>query len=123
MRTSRGRRVFTYGRGLGAERTALLWLMLKGYRPLARRFSASGGEIDLVLRRGGTIVFCEVKARASLEAALTSLDEGKRRRIRRAAAAWQSRNPWAEGLFFRADAVYLAPGAWPRHVPDAFGLD
>lgn len=123
MRTSRGRRLFTYGRGLGAERTALLWLMLKGYRPLARRFSAAGGEIDLVLRRGGTVVFCEVKARAELGAALISLDEAKRRRIRRAAAAWRSRNPWAEGLSFRADAVYLAPGEWPRHVPDAFGLD
>ena len=48
MRTAAGRRVFTYLRGRGAERLALVWRLAKGYRPLARRFSAAGGEIDLI---------------------------------------------------------------------------
>lgn len=123
MRTAAGRRVFTYLRGRWAERLALLWLVLKGYRPLARRYLAHGGEIDLIMRRGGTVAFVEVKARATLEAALTSIDPAKRRRFGRAARAWLARNPRATGLTLRADAVFLAPGAWPRHFEGAFELD
>lgn len=123
MRTAAGRRRFTFLRGLGAERLALVWLLAKGFRPLARRYSGAGGEIDLVVRRGRTIAFVEVKARASMAAALDSIDETKRRRIRRAARDWLARHPWAAALTLRADAVFLAPGEWPRHVPNAFELD
>lgn len=123
MRTPQGRRRFTFLRGLGAERLALLWLLAKGYRPLARRWSGAGGEIDLVVRRGSTVAFVEVKARATMDSAATSLDEAKRRRVRRAARDWLVRHPWATQLTLRADAVFLAPGEWPRHVVDAFPLD
>jgi len=123
MRTAAGRRAFTYLRGRGAERLALLWLLMKGYRPVARRYVAGGGEIDLIMRRGGTVAFVEVKARGTMEAALTTIDAAKRRRVSRAARAWLARNPRAAGLTYRADAVFLAPGAWPRHLPAAFELD
>jgi putative endonuclease len=122
MKTAGGRRHFTYLRGRGAERTALVWLMLKGYRPLASRFSAAGGEIDLIMRRGGTVAFVEVKARAEMEVALTAIDATKRRRFARAAGAWLARHPWAAGLTLRADAVFIAPGHWPRHLPNAFEI-
>ena len=123
MKTAAGRRHFTLLRGLGAERVALVWLLLKGYRPLARRYAEAGGEIDLIVRRGSTVAFVEVKARASLEAAALALDEAKRRRVRRAARAWLARHPWAATLTLRADAVFVAPGEWPRHLPDCFGLE
>ena len=123
MRTAPGRRHFTFLRGRGAERLALLWLMAKGYRPLARRYAAQGGEIDLIVRRGGTIVFVEVKARETMASAATAIGAGKQRRFRRAARAWLARHPWAGGLTLRADGVFVAPGHWPRHVPDAFPLD
>jgi putative endonuclease len=123
VRTAAGRRRFTELRGRGAERLALAFLLLKGYRPLARRFSAGGGEIDLIVRRAGTIAFVEVKARADMESALTAIDAAKQRRIARAAAAWLARHPWAAGLTLRGDAVCLAPGAWPRHLSDAFPLE
>jgi putative endonuclease len=123
MKTAAGRRRFTYLRGRGAERLALIWLMLKGYRPLARRFSAQGGEIDLIMRRGGTVVFIEVKARGTMEMALDSIGATKKRRFGRAARAWLSRHPWAATLTLRADAVFLAPGHFPRHLPNAFSLE
>ena len=123
MKTAAGRRVLTHERGRGAERVALLWLLAKGYRPLARRYSAAGGEIDLIMRRGSTIAFVEVKARDDMDAALGSIGATKRRRFSRAVRAWLSRNPATAGMTFRADAVFVASGAFPRHIPAAFILD
>ena len=70
-------------------------LLLKGYRTLGRRFAAAGGEIDLIVRRGATIAFVEVKARDDLDDAAKAINEAKRRRIGRAARVWLARNPWA----------------------------
>lgn len=117
------RRRATHGRGLSAETLALLVLMLKGYRPLARRFSAAGGEIDLIVRRGRTIAFVEVKARASLEAAAVAIDARKRARMSRATRAWLARRTLPADMTFRADAVFVAPRRWPRHLPNAFDLE
>ncbi|GEL41482.1 hypothetical protein MEX01_20730 [Methylorubrum extorquens] len=117
------RRRATHGRGLSAEGLALLALMLKGYRPLARRFAAAGGEIDLIVRRGRTIAFVEVKARATLDAAATAIDARKRACVSRAARAWLARHPLAADMTLRADAVFVAPRRWPRHLPNAFEIE
>jgi putative endonuclease len=108
--------------GLKAEQVAALLLRLKGYRILARRFVVSGGEIDLIAKRGGSIAFVEVKARADMEIAAISISATKRRRIARAARVWLARNPWAAGLTLRGDAVFVAPGRLPRHAPSAYRL-
>jgi putative endonuclease len=110
-------------RGHVAEFGALAFLMLKGYRPIARRFSASGGEIDLIVRRGRTVVFVEVKARSSLADAQISIGATKRRRFSRAVRAWASRNPWCESWTLRADAVFLAPMRLPLHLEHAFVIE
>jgi putative endonuclease len=123
MRTALERRRATYLRGHWAEHVALLILVLKGYRLLARRYSASGGEIDLIVKRGDTIAFVEVKARGMMDHALIAIGAQKRERFSRAARAWISRNGWAAGKVLRADAVFVAPGRWPRHLPVAFEMD
>ncbi|BAU89125.1 hypothetical protein MPPM_0520 [Methylorubrum populi] len=117
------RRRATYGRGLSAETWALLALMLKGYRPLARRFAASGGEIDLIVRRGRTVAFVEVKARRTLDSATIAIDARKRARLSRAARAWLARHPLPAEATLRADAVFVAPRRWPRHLPNAFEIE
>ncbi len=109
--------------GLRAESVAALLMRLKGYRVLARRFVVSGGEIDLVVLRGQTIAFVEVKARDDLDDAASAIGEAKRRRISRAARVWLARNPWAAGATLRGDAVFVAPGRLPRHVGAAYRLD
>jgi putative endonuclease len=109
--------------GLRAESVAALLLRLKGYHALARRFAAAGGEIDLIVRRGATIAFVEVKARDDLDAAAFAITEAKRRRIGRAARVWLARNPWAAALNLRGDAVFVAPGRLPRHLAAAYRLD
>ena len=109
--------------GRRAETLAAAWLMLKRYRVLQRGFKVAGGEIDIVARRGTTIVFVEVKARDTRETALLAVDSAKRRRIARAAAVWLSHNPWAARSTFRGDAVLITPRRWPRHVEDAFPVE
>lgn len=119
---SAGQRQRTHDAGHRAEWIALVWLIARGYRILARRYGVQGGEIDIVVRRGEVVAFVEVKTRPTLDAALLSITEVKRRRIERAAAVWLTRNPWAMSLVFRGDAVLVAPRRMPRHVEDAFAL-
>ena len=108
--------------GHGAERIATLYLRLKGYRILARRFLVDGGEIDIVAQRGDTIAFVEVKHRAALDDAHEAISPAKRRRIARAASVFVARQRRTT-FCYRADAVFCAPWRWPVHVVAAFDLD
>lgn len=118
--TDRPARQAAEGRGRGAEALAAWWLRLKGYRVMARRVKTPLGEIDLIVRRGKTLCFVEVKARSTPDAALSALTPAQCRRIERAAAWWLRHRRDADGLDLRFDFVTLAPGHWPRHLPDAW---
>ncbi len=119
--TSRRRGALSFG--LRAESVAAWLLRLKGYSILARRYKVSGGEIDLIARRGEAVAFVEVKARGDIDVALEAISATKRRRISLAARVWIARNPWAAGFTLRGDAVYVAPGKLPRHALAAYRLD
>lgn len=123
MKDAVARRRATFLRGHTAERMALLFLMMKGYRPLARRYAASGGEIDLIVTRGRTIAFVEVKARGLMDDAVVAITAAKRHRFSGAARAWLTRHPWAMTWTLRADAVFVAPWSVPRHLEAAFEMD
>ncbi len=108
--------------GADAERLSLLLLILKGYWPLARRYRAPGGEIDLVMRRGRMIVAVEVKARATLEEAAMAVTPAQLRRISLALARFRAERGLDDRYDFRCDAVLVAPRRWPRHIIDAGAL-
>lgn len=102
--------------GFRAEKIAVFWLRLKGYRILAQRYKVAGGEVDVIARRGDVVAFVEVKARATLDEALLAIDSVKRRRINRAAAHWLAGKDWAMACTLRGDALCVAPWRLPRHV-------
>jgi putative endonuclease len=110
-------------RGRFAETVAALYLNLKGYRTVARRFRSPLGEIDLVMRRGGTLVFVEVKARRSLEAAILAITPAARDRLIRAAESFLARHPEAAMMGLRFDIVAVVPRRLPHHILDAFQSD
>jgi putative endonuclease len=110
-------------RGRRAETLAAWFLRLRGYRLLARRFRTPVGEIDLVMRRGRTIVFVEVKQRPSETEALEAVTAKGRRRIARAAQYWLAGHPAAAGLDLRYDVVVARPGCLPRHYLAQFDVD
>jgi len=109
--------------GALAERLAVMLLCCKGYRILAFRYRVRGGEIDIIARRGDTLAFVEVKVRPTLDEAMSAIGEVKRRRISRAARAWLAAHPWAAPLTWRGDAIFAAPGRWPKHAIAAIELD
>lgn len=112
-----------YRLGHRAEWFALLALVLRGYVPVARRVSLAGGEIDLIVRRGGTLAFVEVKARGRLDAAREAIGAVKRQRFSKAVRAWVSRHPSMASMTLRADAVFVGARGWPEHCPAAFVIE
>ena len=110
-------------RGRRAEIIALWFLRLKGYRLLIHRFKVGAGEVDLIMRRGQTTVFVEVKARATVDEAVISVTDHQAKRISNAARVWTSRDPIAAKSFCRFDIVAVTPYLWPSQVKNAFPGD
>lgn len=106
--------------GLLAERLAAWYLRLQGYSILAMRYKTHVGEIDLVARRGRTLVFAEVKHRHDMAAAKEAVHAENRARVRRAAELYLQKHPRYTGLDMRFDAIVFAPRRWPQHIRNAF---
>lgn len=106
-------------RGRGAETLAAWWLRLHGWRILARRARVPGGEVDLIARRGRTLAFVEVKARATASAAAMSLDAYRLRRVVTAAERLAPRF-MRDGDELRIDAMFLVPGRLPQHLTNVW---
>lgn len=114
------RRVAAELGGQRAEDLAGVFLNLKLYRILARRYRTPVGEIDLVVERFGVTVFVEVKARRRFESEAEAMEAVNIPRIVRAAEYWLAQHPARAETPFRFDVIFLAPGRWPRHVVNAF---
>ncbi len=97
-------------RGRAGEDLALAWLEAHGLRCLARNFRARGGELDLVMRDGATLVFVEVRCRrdAGRGTAAETVTAIKRRRLIRAAAFYLQRHPSDRPCRF--DVLAITPG-------------
>ena len=113
-------RQIAFRTGISAESRAAAFLLAKGYRIMARRWKSPVGEIDIVARRRRLLVFVEVKARATLDDAAEAVTVRQRRRIAAAAEAWLAAHPDNSIQDFRFDAMLVAPGRMPRHIPAAF---
>jgi putative endonuclease len=106
--------------GRAAEWVVLWFLRLKGYRLLAHRYKSPQGEIDLVMRKGDTTAFIEVKARRTIEGAVESVTPYQAKRIAAAARSFMGRDRKAAMQFCRFDIVAVSPYHWPRHIENAF---
>jgi putative endonuclease len=113
-------RIAAFRTGLSAEGRAAAYLMVKGYRILAKRFRTPYGEIDIVARRRHLVAFVEVKARASLDEAAYAVTQRQQRRIIDAAQAWLMAHPEHADFELRFDAMLIAPRCLPRHLMAAF---
>ena len=101
------------------ETRAALYLRMHGMKLIARRFRAAHGEIDLIARDGGTLVFVEVKTRPNgrLDDGLRAVNADKRKHIRWAARVYLNGNSWTGPVRF--DVIEIS-AAGLRHVKNAF---
>ncbi len=113
-------------RALGAQGEALAaqWYEDHGYEVLDRNWRRREGEVDLIVRQGKTVAFCEVKTRSSdrFGTGAESVLEAKQRRIRRLAARWLSELTPASGrtrVDVRFDVVSITAGT-VEVIEDAF---
>lgn len=111
--------------GIIGEELAVVELAARGYAVLARRYRTRHGEIDIVCEHEGTIVFVEVRARASAEfgRAAESITDAKKRRVCAMAVDYLARNQVANRQCrFDVVAVDNATGPSPEVTvyPNAF---
>jgi putative endonuclease len=95
--------------GRAAEDRALAELGAAGLVLVARNFRCRVGEIDLVMRDRGTLVFVEVRQRRSalFGSASESVTPAKQRRLRAAAALFVAWHPSLGAMPMRFDLVAL----------------
>lgn len=84
--------------GRVGEEIAARALLARGYAIVERRYRTEYGEIDIVAEDGETLVFVEVRARATAEfgTAAESVTEGKKRKVSRMAADYLARRHVAD---------------------------
>ena len=109
----------TSARGRRAERRVAWHYRLRGYRILGRNVRAGGVEIDLIVRRGRRLVFCEVKLKQGrgFGDPLEAVDDRKRERLRRGVEAWLVANPKLAALDVSFELAAVRPGGIEL-VPD-----
>ena len=81
--------------GRSGEDAVAAWYEDQGYQVVARNWRCREGELDLIVRRGRTFVFCEVKSRSSTAfgAPKEAVTREKQTRIRHLAAGWLGDSP------------------------------
>ncbi len=117
--------------GLEGEDAAYFFLTRKGYRVVARRWSAGilPGDVDLIAWQDQMLCFVEVKTRTAHDAAAAevAVDSHKRNLLRRLARQYVRQLPQEIPPQVRFDvvSVYLVPGEAREivHFENAFGWD
>ena len=93
--------------GATVEHAALEFLQARGLELLARNVQVRGGELDLVMQDGASMVFVEVRYRAdpAFGGGAASVDRGKRRKLVHAAQLFLARNPRLANAPCRFDVI------------------
>ena len=108
--------------GRSAESQAARWYQARGGRVVAERARTEGGELDLVVAMGEALVFVEVKARRSIEAALAAVTPRKRERLMQAAACFAAETG-AENVEMRFDVAAIDRAGRLQVVENALWAD
>ncbi len=110
----------THDHGLLAEGAAEIYLRAKGYDILERRYKTPVGEIDLIARHSGVLVFIEVKGRPSIDEALYAITPRMRGRIADAAGHYIANHPECASNAMRFDVMAVKLPFSIHHLENAW---
>lgn len=117
-----------YNFGLSAEKFAVIFLRLKGYRIIAQRYKNPKGEIDILAIKGKVLAIVEVKARKNLLDGAYSINPQKQKKILGAVEWLMAGGGKIAGLniasehIIRFDAILVVPMRLPKHFKDAWRI-
>lgn len=97
----------SYYGGLAAEESVARRYQNTGHEVAARRWRSRAGEIDLIVRKDGNIIFVEVKKSRSLEKAAYRLGARQIERIYQSAAVFLDREPQGQNSNARFDVALV----------------
>lgn len=107
-------------KGIIGENLAARYLRFRLYKILERNFTAKTGEIDIIAKKKGYIIFIEVKYRESLEKGYPreAVTEFKQNQIRRTAMVYLTKHNLLESNV-RFDVIEII-GKRIEHIKNAF---
>ena len=108
------KKIISYYFGLFAEIISSLYLSIKFYRILARRFKTPFGEIDIIAKKRNTLIFIEVKARSDL-VYIDFLSKKQINRIEKAAQYFLLKEKKYQTYNIRFDAIIVNKFFYPQH--------
>lgn len=110
----------TYYKGLFSEWYARMFLRLHGYKIIKTRYvtgkHTNRAEIDIIAKRGNTIVFVEVKSRHDLQSAWDAILPGQMSRLRNAADTYLAKKHWIGSARFDVIAVCGLKIYWEKNA-------
>ena len=110
----------SYQIGLLSEFLARWFLRFHGYKILKSRYvtgkNTNRAEIDIIAKRKNTIVFVEVKARQTIDAAWDAITPNQAARLRRAAETYLINKRWAGDARFDVIAICGHKVYWAKNA-------
>ena len=106
--------------GLAAEEIVSRAYLARGYELAAERWRGVAGEVDLIFRRNGALVFTEVKKSRSFDTAALRIGARQMARITAAAQEFAAGEPRGLLTEMRVDAALVDGRGGLRVLPNAF---
>jgi len=112
--------VGTYKFGIISEYIAIIYLFLKGYKILHRRYKTRLGEVDIIVKKGNNLVAVEVKARKKKTEIGEVVYNKQFKRINNAMKIFLFKNPKYSNFNIRIDVILILPFCFPESVENAW---
>jgi putative endonuclease len=110
-----------YYKGILAEYLAIIFLFLKGYKILKRRYKNKLGEIDIIVKKKKVIIFIEVKSRKKQADFLDAITTTQERRIIRSSEIYLQR--FRDEKQIRYDIIFIQFPLKINHMQNCFYTD
>ena len=98
-----------YRFGIWAEYLAICYLLLTCHKIIAKRYKTPLGEIDIIAKKGNTLLFIEVKGRYNNDDNLhEAITPQQKKRIQQAASLFLMKHPHYQNNSCRFDAILIS---------------